>query len=74
MPKEERRMEEQTTDHRPEGSAGEPEGGGLVDRAVDKARERGLVDESMIEKAREKGLIDKANEAVDKLKNRFGGK
>jgi len=44
---------------------------GLVDKAVDKAREKGYVDESMVQKAREKGLIDNANEAVDRIKNKF---
>lgn len=44
---------------------------GLVDKAVDKAREKGYVDESMVQKAREKGLIDKANEAVDRIKNKL---
>lgn len=44
---------------------------GLVDKAVDKAREKGYVDESTVQKAREKGFIDKANEAVDKIKNRL---
>lgn len=47
---------------------------GLVGRAVDKARERGLIDESMVERAREKGLLEKANGALGALKNRFGGK
>lgn len=52
--------------------AGEPKKErGLVDKAVDKAREKGYVDESTVRKAREKGLIDKANEAVDKIKNKF---
>lgn len=60
-------------ERRTDGPAEEPEKG-LVDKAVDKARERGLVDESTVDKAREKGFIDKANEVVDKLKNRFGGK
>ncbi len=44
---------------------------GLVDKAVDKAREKGYVDESTVRKAREKGFIDKANKAVDKIKNRL---
>lgn len=47
---------------------------GLVDRAVEKAQERGLVKESLVKKAREKGYIGKANDAVDKLKSRFGGR
>lgn len=47
---------------------------GLVDRAVDKARERGLVKESTVDKAREKGLIDKANEAADKIRNKLTGR
>ncbi len=44
---------------------------GLVDKAVEKAREKGYVDESTVRKAREKGFIDKANKAVDKIKNRL---
>jgi hypothetical protein len=44
---------------------------GLVDKALDKAREKGYVGESTVRKAREKGLIDKANEAVDKIRNRL---
>ncbi len=44
---------------------------GLVDKAVDKAREKGYVNESTVRKAREKGFIDKANKAVDKIKNRL---
>jgi hypothetical protein len=44
---------------------------GLVDKAVDKAWEKGYVDESTVRKAREKGFIDKANKAVDKIKNRL---
>ncbi len=52
--------------------AGEPKKErGLVDKAVDKAREKGYVDESTVRKAREKGFIDKANKAVDKIKNRL---
>jgi hypothetical protein len=47
---------------------------GLISKAVDKARERGLVDESMVEKAREKGLVDKADEAIDKARNRLSGR
>lgn len=73
MSDEERRTQESTEENRSEEPAGEQEDG-LVSKAVNKAQERGMVDESMIEKAREKGLIDKANEAVDKLKNRFGGR
>ncbi len=47
---------------------------GLVDKAVDMARERGLVKESMVDKAREKGLIGKANAAADKIRNKLTGR
>lgn len=47
---------------------------GLVDRAVDKAQERGLVKESTVNKAREKGFIDKANKAADKIRNKLSGR
>jgi hypothetical protein len=59
MPAEERHTDEPKKEH------------GLVDKAVDKARETGYVDESTVRKAREKGFIDKANKAVDKIKNRL---
>jgi hypothetical protein len=39
---------------------------GLISKAIDKARERGFVDESTVEKAREKGLVDKADEAINR--------
>lgn len=43
---------------------------GLVGKAMDKAREKGLVDESTVEKIREKGLVDKADRAIDKIRDR----
>jgi SOS response regulatory protein OraA/RecX len=41
---------------------------------VRKAREKGLVDESTVEKAREKSLIDKADEAIEKARNKLTGR
>jgi hypothetical protein len=46
---------------------------GLISRAVDKAREKGLVDEATVDKAQEKGLIDKADEVIDKVRNKLTG-
>jgi hypothetical protein len=37
---------------------GEQEEKGLVDKAIDKAREKGLVDEQTATEVREKGLVD----------------
>lgn len=62
MREEERREKEQKRD------------GGLVDKALDMARKRGMVDEAQVQKAREKGLVDKANGLVDKVKGRFSGR
>lgn len=45
---------------------------GLADKALDVARKKGLVDESMAKQAEDKGLVDKANKAVNALKKRFG--
>ncbi len=45
---------------------GEQEEKGLIDKAIDKAREKGLVDESTVQKARETGLVDKADRVIDK--------
>lgn len=59
--------------HRTDGPA-EGQDGGLVDRAVEKARERGLVDENVAERARETGLLERANGLVEAAKNRFGGR
>jgi uncharacterized protein YndB with AHSA1/START domain len=57
---------------------------GLVERVVEKAREKGLVDKadravdevrdklkSAVEKAREKGLVDKANEALGAARDKL---
>lgn len=46
----------------------------LVDKALAKAREKGLVSESMVNKAREKGFVDKAGEAVSKIRNKLVGR
>ena len=45
---------------------------GLVEKAIDKAREKGLVGESMVEKAREAGLVGKAEEAINEVRDRLG--
>ena len=78
----------QTEDARPEASPEEPQTGqqeaappdaepeeeqGLISKAVDKAREQGLVSESTVDKAREKGLIEKADEAIDKARRKLTG-
>ena len=60
-------------ERRTDGPTGEQKKG-LVDKAVDMARERGLVKESMVDKAREKGLIGKANAAADKIRNKLTGR
>jgi uncharacterized membrane protein len=39
---------------------------------VDKAREKGLVDESTVKKMREKGLVDKVDRVVDEARNHLG--
>ena len=46
----------------------------MISKVVDKAREKGLVDEATVDKAREKGLIDKADEALAKARNKLSGK
>jgi uncharacterized protein YndB with AHSA1/START domain len=60
--------EEERQEARP-AEAGQEEKG-LVGKAMDKAREKGLVDESTVEKIREKGLVDKADRAIDKIRDR----
>lgn len=45
-----------------------------MDKALAKAREKGLVSESTVNKAREKGLVDKAGEAVSKIRNKLVGR
>jgi hypothetical protein len=45
---------------------------GLADKMLDMAREKGWVDENQAKKAHEKGLVDKANQAIDRLRGRFG--
>ncbi len=39
---------------------------GLMNKAINIAREKGLVGESTAEKVRETGVVDKADEAIDK--------
>lgn len=60
-------------EHRADEHAGEQKKS-LAGKALDAARKKGLVDESMAKQAREKGLVDKADGVLDKLKKRFGGK
>lgn len=45
-----------------------------MDRVVEKAQERGLVDEGMVDRARENGLLEKATGVMETPKNRIGGK
>lgn len=47
---------------------------GPIGKAADKASEKGLVDESTVERAEEKGLIDKAEEMIDKIKDKLTGR
>ena len=49
----------------------EQEKKGLVDRAMDKAREKGLLNESTVKKIREKGLVDKVDRVIDEASNRL---
>ena len=42
---------------------------GLVEKAVNKAREKGLVNESTVKTIREKGLVDKVDRAVDEARS-----
>lgn len=60
-------------EHRANEHAGEQKKS-LADKALDAAQKKGLVDESMAKQVREKGLVDKADQAVNALKKRFGGK
>lgn len=59
--------------HRADDHAGEQKKS-LAGKALDMARKKGLVDESMAKQAREKGLVDKADGALDRLKKRFSGR
>lgn len=55
-------------------SPADEQGRDLVDRVVEKAQERGLVDEGMVDRARENGLLEKATGVMETPKNRIGGK
>lgn len=48
-------------------------GKGPVARAMDKAQENNWVYDSVANKAREKGLLDKADEFLNKARNRLAG-
>ena len=54
--------EQQEVSHVEEGQ----EQKGLINKAIDTARERGLVGEPTVKKVRETGVVDKADEAIDK--------
>jgi flagellar biosynthesis GTPase FlhF len=47
---------------------------GLIHRAIDKAQEKGLVGESTASRVREHDLVARADEAIDKAKNRLSGR
>jgi uncharacterized membrane protein len=49
----------------------EQEKKGLVDRAMDKAWEKGLLNEATVKKIREKGLVDKVDRVIDGASNRL---
>ncbi len=46
---------------------------GPVTRVMDKAQENNWVHDAVAEKAREKGLLDKADEFLNKARNKLGG-
>ena len=45
---------------------------GPITRAIDKAQENNWVYDSVAEKAREKGLLDKADEFLNRARNKLG--
>ena len=49
-------------------------GGGPIARAVGKAEENNWVYPSMANKARETGLLDRADQLLDRVKARLGGR
>ncbi len=61
--------EEQTAPQAEETHQGEK---GPVTRAIDKAQENNWVHDAVAEKAREKGLLDKADEFLNKARNKLG--
>ena len=61
--------EEQTAPQAEETRQGEK---GPVTRAMDKAQENNWVYDAVAEKAREKGLLDKADELLNKARNKLG--
>lgn len=65
-----RTEEEQTAPQAEETRQGEK---GPVTRAMDKAQENNWVYDSVAKKAREKGLLDKADELLNKARNKLGG-
>ena len=62
--------EEQTASQAEETRQGEK---GPVTIAMDKAQENNWVYNAVAEKAREKGLLNKADELLNKAKNKLGG-
>jgi hypothetical protein len=46
---------------------------GPVTRAMDKAQENNWVYDAVAEKARERGLLDRADELLNKARNKLGG-
>ena len=44
-----------------------------MSRVAYKTREKGLVDECTVDRAQEKDLVDKADEPIDKARNRPNG-
>ncbi len=62
--------EEQTAPQAEEARQGEK---GPATRAMDKAQENNWVYDSVAKKAREKGLLDKADELLNKARNKLGG-
>jgi beta-phosphoglucomutase-like phosphatase (HAD superfamily) len=61
--------EEQTAPQAEETRQGEK---GPVTRAMDKAQENNWVYDAVAEKAREKGLLDKADEFLNRARNKLG--
>ena len=62
--------EQQEVSHVEEGQ----EQKGLINKAIDTARERGLVNETTVKKVRETGLVDKAKGAIDKARNKLAAR
>jgi hypothetical protein len=66
--------QEEAAQAKPHGAEEASQGGkGPVTRIVDKAQENNWVYGAVAEKAREKGLLDKADEFLNRARNRLGG-